>query len=348
MAAKSKNALNLSLGQPDFDVPEEIKKSAIAAIKAGFNKYTPSQGFFELRQRIARKLREKNKIKADAEQILVTSGVSGAILLAFASLLDPGDEVIIFDPCFVVYTQLANLFGAIPKLVDSYPDFQPDIKKVERSLSQRTKIIVVNSPNNPTGAVYPEKTLRAIAKIAKKHQLLIISDEIYEDFIYEGKHFSIGSIYEKTLTLNGFSKTYGMSGWRLGYIQGPKEIIQAMTNLQQFTFVCAPSFAQKSALKALDIDNSDYIKKRYRKKRDIICGRLRNLVDFQEPQGAFYLFLQAPYKDATSFVEKLMEQNVFVVPGKAFSQKDTHFRISYTVSDETLLKAIKIMKKFLS
>jgi len=342
-ADKNENTANLSIGQPDFDVPDKIKETAINSIKKGFNQYAPTEGLFELRQKIAKKLRDKNQIDAESEQILVTSGVSGGIFLAFLALVENGDEIIILDPYFLLYKHLTHLFGGVPVFIDTYPHFQPDLKQISRSISSKTKLIIINTPNNPTGTVYSEKMLTEIAEIAQKHNLLILSDEIYEDFIYEGKHFSIGSIYDKTLTLNGFSKSCAMTGWRIGYACGPRHIIEEMIKLQQFSFVCAPSFAQKSAVKALEFDNSCFVHQ-YQKNRDLLCKGLEKHLRFQKPSGSFYLFPESPNRDSARFVKRLANMGIVTVSGNVFSEKNTHFRISYAVPEKTLLRVIETIR----
>lgn len=346
LASKIKDPIDLSIGQPDFDVPALVKKEAIKNIKSGFNHYTMTTGIFKLRRKIAEKLVKRNSIKVSPDEIIVTSGTSGGIYLSYLTLLNPGDEIIIFEPYFVSYKELAVLVGAKPKFVSTFPDFQPKIDLLKKTISSKTKIIVLNSPNNPTGAVYPEKTIREIVKIAQENGIYILSDEVYEDFIFEGKHFSPGSIYNKIITLNGFSKSASMTGWRIGYAAGPKEIIDTMAKLQQFTYVCAPSFAQKAAIKAIDFDNSNKIKA-YKIKRDIIYNGLKDQYDIVKTQGAFYAFVKIPKKEE-EFIKKLIKHKVIVVPGSVFSQKPDYIRISFSNSKEKLRQAIKIFRDIIS
>lgn len=342
MAEKIKDPLDLSIGQPDFDVPEVVKKEAIKKIKDGFNHYTPTQGILPLRQKIAQKLGQENSIKVSPDQVIVTAGTTGAIYLVFLTLLNHGDEVIIFDPYFIVYKQLVTFIGAKVKMVSTFPDFQPDINKLKKAITPKTKMIVLNSPNNPTGAVYNEKLIRRIVKVAEEHRLFLLSDEVYEDFIYEEKHFSPGNIYPKTITLNGFSKSASMTGWRLGYAAGPQEIIEAMIKLQQCIFVCPPSFAQKAAIKALDWDNKNKIRE-YKRKRNLIYYGLKDYYQIVKPQGAFYAFVKAP-TDEKKFFEKLLEHRVIVVPGSVFSEKKDYIRLSFSASLTTIKKAVEIFR----
>ena len=346
LAAQLKNPINFSIGQPDFDVPPVIKKAAISAIRQGFNKYVPTQGILPLRQKIAEKLKRENQIEAKAEEVLITSGVSGGLFLAFAALLNPGEEIIIPDPYFVAYKQLVRFLGARSRFVSTYPDFCLWPEKIEATVSRKTKAILLNSPANPTGRVLTQKEIEAVVKIAKKHNLWLISDEVYEAFIYDGlKNFSPASLYTKTITLNGFSKVLGMPGWRLGYLHGPKEIVDEMAKLQQYTFVCAPSFAQKAVLTALDSGFAERIKKTYQQKRGLIYNGLKDHFRVVQPEGAFYLFPEAPDGKGTNFVERAVKENVLMVPGSVFSERGSHFRISFAVDEKTIREGVKILTK---
>lgn len=344
LASELENPINLSIGQPDFDVPDEIKQEAIRAIKAGFNKYTQTQGVLELREKVAQKLKEKNNINVSREDVLITSGVSGGLFLAFYALLDPQDEAIIFDPYFTMYKHLINFIDGVPKYINTYPDFSLNINKVKEAITEKTKVIVINSPGNPTGKTYSKQEIESIAKIAKENDLVVISDEVYEEFMYDGEGFSIGSIYDKSITLNGFSKTYAMTGWRLGYATGPTEIIQQMGKLQQYSFVCAPSFAQLAAIKAFECDMSKYIEE-YRKKRDLIYDGLKDYFKVEKPGGGFYIFPQVDGITATSFVEKAIAKNLLIIPGNVFSEQDTNFRLSFATSNQLLEQGIEILIK---
>lgn len=342
LAKKMQNPVNLSIGLPDFDIPEPLKDEAIHWIKSGFNQYTLTQGIQELREKILLKLKNDRQIKA--EDILITSGVSGGIFLAFMALLNPGDEVLIPDPYFVMYKHLSRLIGAVPVYVDTYPDFILKAAALEKKITKKTKLILLNSPANPTGVTIPSSELKAIAELAKHYKITVLSDEIYSNFSYDAPFTSIGGDYQQTLVLDGFSKTYAMTGWRIGFAAGPREIIQAMTKLQQFSFVCAPSFAQKTALKALDFDMSAHIA-HYHKKRNLIYEGLKDKFEIQKPGGAFYIFPKAVNGDGDQFVQKAIEKNLLIIPGSVFSEKKTHFRISFAASDETILKGIEILNK---
>jgi len=342
LARKMENPINLSIGEPDFDIPEPLKREGIEWIQRGFNKYTPTQGIPELREKIRGYLRRKG---IEAEEVMVTAGVTGGVLLSCLALVDPGDEIVIPDPYFVMYEYVVLLMGGTPVYVDTYPDFALREEPLRKAITDRTKMIVINSPNNPTGAVYSLEELRMVADIAREHDLLVLSDDIYEKYLFEtGHHQGMGQLYPKTLILGGFSKSWAMTGWRLGFVAGPGEIIQQMTTLQQYSFTCAPSFAQKAAIKALDYDVSELIEG-YRRKRDLVYEGLREKYAVQKPKGAFYIFPEAKGGDSWKFVEKAIEHNLFIVPGSVFSRRNTHFRISFAASDETLMRGIEILNR---
>jgi len=345
LAEKLKDPINFSIGQPDFDVPDELKEEAIKAIKAGQNKYSQTAGDTLLKEKIAERI--KKEIGWNEPAVMVTSGVSGGLLLAFMALINPGDEVIVPDPYFVMYKHLVNMLGGKCVFVDSYPTFQLPLEKIRRAVTDKTKLIIVNSPSNPTGVVYSEEQKRAVAEIAAEKKVIILSDEIYEKFCYEGRCTSIARYYDRVIVLGGFSKSYAMSGWRLGYAAANevlKDVIEEMTKIQQYTFVCAPSPFQKAAIAALDYDVSRFVAA-YRKKRDLIYEGLKDKFELVRPGGAFYAFVKSPTKTATEFVEKAIANNVLIIPGNVFSEKDTHFRLSYATSDEKIERGIEILRR---
>ncbi|RJP73748.1 MAG: pyridoxal phosphate-dependent aminotransferase [Candidatus Abyssobacteria bacterium SURF_17] len=342
LAAKLKDPINLSIGQPDFDIPDEIKEIGIQSIREGFNRYTVTQGIPELREAVREHYRRKYSV--EFEDTLITSGVSGGLLLAFMALIEEGDEVLLPDPYFVMYKHLANLLGGKPVFVNTYPDFTLAPEKLEEKVTKRTKMLVINSPANPTGRAYSSEELRSIAEFARKHNLLVVTDEIYDHFIYDQTPDTFAKYYEKTLLLNGFSKSSAMTGWRLGYAAGPREIIESMKMLQQYSFVCAPSFAQKAGLAALDLDITQHIAD-YRSKRDLIYEGLKGYFDVEKPGGAFYIFPKAPGDDGVKFVEKAIANNLLIIPGNVFSERNTHFRISFAAPDETILRGIEVLQK---
>jgi len=341
LVATMENPINLSIGQPDFDAPDPMKEAAIRAIREGKNKYTVTQGIPELNERIIARFVERYGFHPEAS--LVTGGVSGALLLAFLTILDPGDEILIPDPYFVMYNHLSTICGAKIKLYDLYPDFRLDVKKIEELITPKTKILLLNSPQNPTGAVLSAEELRETAALAEKYDLLIVADEIYEEFVYEGDFHSICEFYEKVVLLGGFSKTYGVPGWRLGYAVGPNEVIDAMRTLQQFSFVCAPAPLQYAALAAMDLDMSPWISE-YRGKRDLIYGGLKDYYKIEKPQGSFYAFPEVPAKlSEKEFIKKALEKKLLIVPGSAFSTRATHFRLSFAAPNKELERGIEIL-----
>lgn len=344
LVAQNKGDLvNLSIGQPHFPASKRLKNACVKAIKNDHNIYTVSAGQLELREKIAHKLRLENNIPAKSEDVIVTSGSSGSIFLAMSATLNPGDEIIVPDPYFVSYKQVAAFLDLKIKYWNTYPDFRPNTLNLESLISKKTKALVLNSPNNPTGMAYSQKEIEAIATIAKKHNLLVFSDEVYEKFDYDKKHFSIGRVYDNTITLNGFSKSHSVTGWRIGYAHGPSEIIAGMTKLQQYTFVCAPSPAQFAILESFDdLPIKEYAN--YKVKRDFLFDSLKNKYELNKPEGAFYAFIKIPDK-RPDFVEELIKKKLLVVPGKVFSERNTHFRVSFAVDDKILDKGIKILLK---
>jgi aspartate/methionine/tyrosine aminotransferase len=344
LAAKLPDPINLSIGLPDFDVPEAVKAAAVAAIEAGSNRYTQTQGIAPLRDRLHRDL--SAEFGRDVGEVLITSGVSGGLMLAMLAIVDPGDEVIFLDPYFVMYRHLLTLTGGVPVPVDSYPSFRFDADRVSAAVTPRTKAIILNSPSNPTGIVMTPAEVAAAVEVAQRHGLLLISDEIYEPFLYDAGAKGLPSAartYENTLVLRGFSKSHAMTGWRLGYAFGPAVVVAQMAKLQQYTFVCAPSPLQVAAVTALDVPMTEAVE-RYRRKRDIICDGLSPAFEIVRPQGAFYVFPKAPGgRSATDFVAAAIERNVLIIPGNVFSGRDTHFRLSYATSDEKLRLGVAVL-----
>lgn len=345
LAAELKDPVNFSIGQPDFDVPEPIKEAAIDAIRKGFNHYSQTAGMADVVSRL------KTKVTADYgwdnPPLIVTDGVSGALLLAFMALINPGDEVIIPDPYFVIYKHVITMLGGKCVYVNTYPDFKLPAEKIEAAITDKTKLIILNSPANPTGAVYSDEEIKAVVDVAAQHDIIIMSDEIYEEFCYDRKSPSVGQFYDKSLILKGFSKSYAMTGWRLGYATCSDRLaplLEKMTMIQQYTFVCAPTPLQMSLVTALDYDMTPYVDS-YRKKRDRIYNGLKNAFSSVKPGGAFYMFCKVPpaYANATEFVKKAIANNVLVIPGNVFSEQDTHFRISYATSDEKIDAGIEIL-----
>lgn len=348
LATKNKGEyVNLSIGQPHFPTPDVLKKAVQRAIEENNNAYFPTMGSPDLREKILHKLQKENNIgtpmSTTIDTTMVTSGVAGGIFLALSTTINPGDEVILPDPYFVLYEQVLNYLGAKIVHLDTYPDFDLDVSKLEGLVSSKTKMIIINSPCNPTGKVYSEETLREVTSFSKKHDLLVLSDEIYEKFDFDNRFFSIGSVYDKTITLNGFSKSHSITGWRVGYLHAPKEIIEAMNKLQQYTFVCAPSFAQKALSEEFNVDISEHVEY-YKKNRDFICDSLKDIYEFEVPEGAFYAFLKIPV-GRENFIEEILENKLLIVPSEVFSQKKGYFRISFAVPFEELEKGVGILKR---
>lgn len=343
LASRIKNPIDLSIGEPNFDIPEEIKEEAIRHIRKGFNKYTHSSGLEELREELVKKIKSKNRINVNKNQISLTPGISGGLLVTSLTLFDRDDEVIVLDPYFPTFPELVKLSEAKPVYVDTYPSFSLPLEKIEEAITKKTKAIIVNSPNNPTGAVYPESDLRNLVRIAKEHNLVIISDEIYEDYVYEGKHFSVGSIYENTVSLWGFSKTYGMTGWRLGYLTGPEKFMEKIHDLVQYLYFSPPSIPQKAAVKALKIGPPREVLSEFKDKRNFVLEHLSDNYKVAGAQGSYYVFFEVPGGDADKYLEQVMKKKLFVFPGKIFSQRNTHVRISFSADLTVLKKAVNIM-----
>ena len=343
LGATLTNPINLSIGQPDFGVPISVRRAAIDAIESGKNGYTVTQGIAPLRERIAADLQAQIGI---APPVLITSGVSGGILLSFMALLDPGDEVLLPDPYFVINKHAVRMVGGVPVCVDTYPDFRFDPDRFERAVTPQTKMLALATPSNPTGVILSEPELRAAADLAERHNLILLLDEIYAQLVYDGAcPCGAGIVPDRTLLLRGFGKSCGMTGWRLGYAAGPGWLIEEMTKLQQYTFVCAPSMVQHAGLAALDADISGNVDD-YRRKRDLVYERLSSTFDLVKPGGGFYFFPRVPagFDDANAFVEAAVRQNVLLIPGSVFSDRDTHFRLSYATSDEKLEQGCEILR----
>lgn len=364
LAAKLDDPINLSIGQPDFDVPDAIKDAACDAIRGGFNSYTQTQGIADLRDKVRARLKHEfpetlgesggGALDADGDTgILVTSGVSGALMLVLMATVQPGDEVLIPDPYFVMYKHLVRLAGGTPVFVDTYPDFQVSAAKIESLITERTKLVLFNTPSNPTGVVATPEACRAVAELCERRGVLLVSDEIYDEFCYE--KVDVGQAEPRlpspvrttrnVLMLRGYSKTYAMTGWRLGYAVGPKPIVEQMTKLQQYSFVCAPSMVQLAGVLAMDVDVSAHVAD-YERKRDRVVERLSPHYELTTPGGAFYAFPKVPEKlglTASQFVEQCVAKNLLVIPGNVFSERDTHFRLSYATTDDTLERGLDVL-----
>jgi aspartate/methionine/tyrosine aminotransferase len=345
LAAKMKNPINLSIGQPDFPVPDKIKQAAIDAINADCNGYSQTQGIPELRERLQADIQKQ--YGHDDRRVLVTSGTSGSLVLAMLALIDPGDEVIIFDPYFVMYPALVAMVGGKAVYVDAYPDFRVDVDKVAAAITPRTKLILFNSPANPTGVVADAEAARGLAELAAKHNVALISDEIYRLFCYDAPLPSPAAWNPSTIVVDGFSKSYGVTGWRLGWVHGPAAIIDKMTMLQQYTFVCAPHPLQWAAVAALDVDMSAQAAEYSARRHLILNGLLDAGYEVASSGGAFYVFPKVPEGRGAGqeFVARAIENELLVIPGGIFSRRDTHFRISYAASTSTIERGLEVLRQ---
>ena len=342
LAANMTDPINLSIGQPDFDVPNEVKSAAIEAIESGRNGYALTQGMPVLREKLQKQI--DDEYGHSDRKVFVSSGTSGGLVLTMLSLVNPGDEVIIFDPYFVMYTSLVKLVGGVPVVLGTYPDFHIDVDKVADAITDKTKLILLNSPANPTGIVAKQEQVESLAKLAAEKNIALVSDEIYRLFTYDDSFCSPASFNDRSIVIDGFSKSYGMTGWRLGFVHGPAEVIDTMIKLQQYTFVCAPQPFQWAGAAAMDVCMSEHVDA-YRGKRDRMVDGLSDLYEISRPEGAFYVFPKAPWGTGGEFVKKAIENNLLIIPGNIFSGQDTHFRISYAASDETIDRGIEVLRK---
>jgi aminotransferase len=353
-----RNIISLGIGEPDFTTPWHICEAGIYAIEKGYTSYTSNQGLLSLRKTISLYLKKRYGLNYDPEEeILITVGVSEAYDLAIRALVDQGDEVLIPEPCYVSYQPVVILAGGkvkyIPTLKGNFK-LTPDI--LEKYITKETKIVVINYPVNPTGISYKESELKALAKVLKKRDLIVISDEIYGDLSYDYEHIPFATIpgmKERTIYLNGFSKAYAMTGWRIGYACGPKEVIQAMNKIHQYTMLCAPIMSQMAAEEALLNGEKAYIemKREYKRRRDYVVERLRDIgFEFPYPEGAFYIFpsVERTGLDGSEFAYRLLrEKKVAVVPGVAFGPSGkSYIRISYTAEFDKLKKALDKIESF--
>lgn len=342
LAAKMKDPINLSIGQPHFDTPEIIKESLFEAVRGGKNAYSQTQGISPLVQKLQSRI--------DAEfghpdrKVFVTSGTSGGLMLALLALVNPGDEVIVFDPYFVMYKHLTTVAGGKVVPISTYSDFRLDIGKVRAAITPLTKVILCNSPCNPTGYVASETELGDLAELAAEHDIALISDEIYRAFCYDTPFVSPAKFNSQTIVIDGFSKSHSMTGWRLGWMHGPESLMQQMTKLQQFSFVCAPHPVQWAGLSALDLDIAESVNE-YRGKRDFLRKELSPHYEIAPAGGAFYLFLKAPWGTATEFVTEAIHHDLLMIPGNVFSSQDSHFRISYAADNRTLERGVQVLKR---
>ncbi len=345
-AAAGEDAINLGLGQPDFPTPQHARRAAIDAIEAGqADGYTTNKGIEPLREAIAAKHDRDNDIQIDPEHIIATAGGSEALHLAMEAHVDPGEEVLIPDPGFVSYEALTHLAGGTPVAVPLREDLTLDPAEVENALTEDTAAFIVNSPANPTGAVQSAKDMRAFARIAEENDVLCISDEVYEQLIFDGEHHSpleyTGA--ENVIVVNACSKTYSMTGWRLGWVTGTESQIERMLRVHQYTQACATAAAQHAAEAALTgpQDVVDTMRSAFERRRDIVLDGLTEAgLTCPTPQGAFYAFPEVP----DGFVFECIDRGVVIVPGDAFGDRGAgHARISYAADEETLKDALEVI-----
>ena len=365
LRAAGKDVVGLGAGEPDFDTPDNIKKAAIKAIKNGETKYTAVDGTPALKKAIIKKFKRENKLNYSIDQITVGTGGKQVIYNAFMATLNKGDEVIIPAPFWVSYPDMVLLAGGKPKIIkcSEKEGFKLTAKKLKKAISKKTKWVILNSPSNPTGAAYTKKEVQDLAKVLMQNKkIYILSDDIYEHVRYDNFNFftiaQISKLKDRTLTLNGVSKSYAMTGWRIGYAAGPKDIIKAIGKIQSQSTSNPSSISQAAAVEALN-GNQSFIKKRsdaFKVRRDFVVKNLNAIkgISCQKPNGAFYVFpsckgllnKKTKLKSDTEFVQKLLEKsNVAVVQGSAFGL-DGYFRISYATSMNNLKKAMKRIKYF--
>jgi len=365
MRAAGRDVIGLGAGEPDFDTPDNIKEAAIEAIKRGDTKYTAVDGTIDLKKAIQAKFSRENGLSYELDQITVGTGGKQVLYNAFMATVNKGDEVIIPAPYWVSYPDIILLAGGKPKIVkcDEKDNFKLTPKKLEKAISKKTKWIILNSPSNPTGSAYTKKEIEELSKILLKYKkIYILSDDIYEHITYDNFNFftiaQIKTLKDRTLTMNGVSKSYSMTGWRIGYAAGPKEIIKAIAKIQSQSTSNPTSISQAAAVEALN-GTQDFIQERansFRERRDFVVNSLNNMngISCLRPEGAFYVFpsckkllgKKTKLKTDKDFVEKLLEKSeVAVVQGSAFGL-DGYFRISYATSMENLRKAMERIKSF--
>ena len=350
---EGEDIVNFSAGEPDFDTPDFIKDAAIAALKSGFTKYTPTTGILELKKLISEKFKKDNSLEYAPEQIIVSNGAKHSIYNALMVLLNRNDEVLIPLPYWVSYPEMVNLCEATPRFIKTTAanNFKITISDLAKHITAKTKVLILNSPSNPTGSVYNRSEQEAIAKICVEKNIFVISDEIYEKITFDGlKHESIASfnkdIYNLTITVNGLSKSHSMTGWRIGYLGCPSDIASAISNLQDHCTSCPNSIAQKAAVAALSApeDFTQKLCQEFEKRRNYLASRLKviKVLSFSMPQGAFYMFcdISKTKLDSLTFAKRLLDEKyVSLIPGDSFGMND-HVRISFATSIEELEKGM--------
>jgi aminotransferase len=360
LASQMEDIISLGVGEPDFPTPWHIREAGIYALENGNTTYTSNWGILELREAISEHIFKLYKILYDPEgEILITTGSSEALDLAIRATIEPGDEVVIHQPSYVSYLPCVILAGGVPKILPTYPEeeFKINPQRLKEMITPRTKAIILNYPNNPTGAIMDRDTLLEIAEIVDKYDLIVISDEIYDRLVYDGEFTSFASLpnmKERTILINGFSKAYAMTGWRLGYAAGNREIIEAMMKIHQYTMLCAPTVAQLAALEALNLEEEvEKMRDSYNQRRRFFYQGLKEIgFDVVEPKGAFYIFPSIKKFGLSSeeFAERLLrEKRVVVIPGSVFGECGEGFiRCTYASSLSDLKEALRRMGEFVS
>ena len=359
LAQGKKDLINFGIGEPDFRTPYHIQEAAKKALDESYTRYTPNLGFLDLRKALSDKLNQKNKIQVVPEEILVAPGGTHALFISFYTLLNPGDEVIIPDPGFVAYEPQVYFAGGVPVYLPlrSKNNFHPDLEELKDCITSRTKAILLNSPSNPTGAMFNKEELSAIAQLSQEKDIFVISDELYEDIIFDGKeHVCIASfpgMKERTISIFGFSKSYAMTGWRLAYLATERNLIKEMNKLQQYTAVCANSIAQRAGLAGIT-GSQDCVKEMatsYQKRRDILIKGINEIegLSCMVPEGAFYVFVDISETGMTCeelSIYLLDEYRVVTIPGNAFGKQGEGFiRLSFAASLEDIIEGITRIKK---
>ncbi|RLL87502.1 aspartate aminotransferase [Mesotoga sp. BH458_6_3_2_1] len=358
LAKSGENVVKFTAGEPDFPTPRPIVDAAIKALNEGKTKYTNASGIDELRKAITVKLQKDNGLNYSPEEIVVSNGGKQAIYNVLKALLNVGDEVLIISPAWVSYEAQILLCGGVPVVVPARVEkgFVPEISEIEKAITDRTRAIMINSPNNPTGAIYPEEFLRVLGKLCVERDLFVISDEVYEKLVFDAPHFSIASIEgmkERTAVINAFSKTYAMTGWRVGYSAISMKLARAISKIQSHLSSNVNTMAQYAAVKAFEVDTSSMVEE-FRKRRDYVISRLEKIgLKFSKPAGAFYVFIDirsflgGRFRNSNDFAIGLLEeQKVGMVPGSAFSYEG-FIRMSFSSSTEELKEGLDRFDRFL-
>lgn len=360
IASTMDHVISLAVGEPDYSAPDKVIQSCIASLKRKETSYTSNWGLPGLREEIARLFLNRYHLQYSSEnEILVTCGVSEAISIVLQSLLNPGDEVLIPDPAYLAYPACVHFAGGVPVLVPTYPenDYKLTVEELEKKVTPRTKILFIGYPNNPTGTVMTRDDLQKIADFVIAHDLIVVSDEIYCDLTYEGTHTCVASLpgmQERTIVMNGFSKSFAMTGLRVGYIAAPKEVMESIFKVHQYELLCASVTSQYGAITALQSCQDEVVEMRqeYKERRDILYKGLRNMgLPVKKPGGAFYMFPDISFtglSDEEFSMKLLQQEKVAVVPGSCFGhQGKNHIRISYASSKEDIKEALRRMAHFI-